>query len=72
MWKGEHVNIPVNASPGQRKRDSLLDTMGYVAANITWPMERAGQCTVQVQVWSSDWRATAELVPGSERRARAE
>ena len=39
-WKGECSDISTNASPGQQKRDSTLETIGHVTAKVMWPMER--------------------------------
>lgn len=51
----------VNASPARKReteRERLpLEAMGNVTAKVMWPMERTGQCTIQVQVCSSKWWA---------------
>ena len=43
-----------HASPGgqERERGPLPEAMGQVALAASWPMERTGHSTVQVQVMS--------------------
>ena len=51
-WVCVHTGQCIPRWVRERGRDSLLESMGYMAAKATWPIEKTGKHTVLVQVTS--------------------